>query len=839
MKLTKGFKWAIAAALSVATVAATVSIATAYTIDLNTNSWNAINIISNSGGHFELAENDAIKQARSFTLNVDISDFEASTGPLSARATLEYGSYDSNGSEVKLGKFVKNAAYSGDLTGTLSADNVASGKFWLRAADHAYATVTFHSISFFDASGNCILYGSADSGTSTCKWTFYQLNSPSISVIGNANPDGSYVNSAAVSAKAPIYQLVVTIDNGSDDEACKWNSKYSTVLVKGSETLKTDNITFTEGGNNEYEYSAYIMVNLTDTMNSDKTVKLYSLPVEKTVKLTDKYVVSAPDEPVVVDDSALKATTFEQRTEEGIVSFANAWSGSPVLSGGLELVSDTRPNCRIAKIVDRNEEGTGIQTYFVPVTYTDVNGFDPAVRAEQTVTLVGEADVSQLDVPNGYDNSVSVSDVKIASDYLTGVTLTPPAKTSYTYGETLDLTGGKLTLSYEKSADAEIPLTDSKVSVTGSLSSLGSKAITVTYNAAQGEAKEGADLTETFEVTVNPEKVADPVIAPATSNFTSKLNVTISCATSSAKIFYTTDGSEPTTNSTFYSGAFTVSETTTVKAIAVKENFTDSSVVSATFTKKSSSGGNYNSNTRKPNSNNNTSSSNNPIINGKSQTWGDVANEIGNLPKGGTMVIDLNGNKSVPGSVIQSIADSKAVVTFKVSDKISVIINGADITTVPSAVSFDFSASSTSLSDYHFDVIGGKAEEQLLIQDIGVPATLSLTLDKSCVSKFASIMKLNKTTGRMEFVGVGVVGADGKVLLPVNGKGDYVIIVDTETKMPGDNDNDMKTSSKDASLVLKSIVFGEKIGFFSGDFNGDDSIGAADASDILRSIIGL
>ena len=65
-------------------------------------------------------------------------------------------------------------------------------------------------------------------------------------------------------------------------------------------------------------------------------------------------------------------------------------------------------------------------------------GFAPAVRAEQTVTLPGEADVSKPDVPTCYDNSVSVSGVKIASDYLTGVTLTAPTKTAYTLGKTLD-----------------------------------------------------------------------------------------------------------------------------------------------------------------------------------------------------------------------------------------------------------------------------------------------------------------------------------------------------------------------------------------------------------------
>ena len=50
-KLKKSIKWAIAAVVTVATVATTVSIANAYTIDKDTNSSHEINIINNSNGY--------------------------------------------------------------------------------------------------------------------------------------------------------------------------------------------------------------------------------------------------------------------------------------------------------------------------------------------------------------------------------------------------------------------------------------------------------------------------------------------------------------------------------------------------------------------------------------------------------------------------------------------------------------------------------------------------------------------------------------------------------------------------------------------------------------------
>ena len=86
--------------------------------------------------------------------------------------------------------------------------------------------------------------------------------------------------------------------------------------------------------------------------------------------------------------------------------------------------------------------------------------------------------------------------------------------------------------------------------------------------------------------------VSQGVTAPTFSGntqFTESTQVSMS-GPAGAEIRYTTDGSQPTAESTLYSGPLTLTETTTVKAIAIKDG-QSSAVTSRTYTKVEAGGG--------------------------------------------------------------------------------------------------------------------------------------------------------------------------------------------------------------------------------------------------------
>jgi hypothetical protein len=104
---------------------------------------------------------------------------------------------------------------------------------------------------------------------------------------------------------------------------------------------------------------------------------------------------------------------------------------------------------------------------------------------------------------------------------------------------------------------------------TGSLSTITNYYFNGGYGLYRRSSSSSVSFTESSAVNLEESGyAAEPSISVSVNSAGDGMTVTLSHSVSSAVIYYTTDGSTPTTSSTKYTGPFDVKKTTTVKAIA-------------------------------------------------------------------------------------------------------------------------------------------------------------------------------------------------------------------------------------------------------------------------------
>lgn len=92
------------------------------------------------------------------------------------------------------------------------------------------------------------------------------------------------------------------------------------------------------------------------------------------------------------------------------------------------------------------------------------------------------------------------------------------------------------------------------------------------------------EFSANSQLSIFTPKVKAPTFSPAAGAVAANTNVTISTTTDGATIYYTTDGSDPTTTSSVYSAPITIDAAKTIKAFAVKDGYPDSDIASAAYT---------------------------------------------------------------------------------------------------------------------------------------------------------------------------------------------------------------------------------------------------------------
>ena len=220
-----------------------------------------------------------------------------------------------------------------------------------------------------------------------------------------------------------------------------------------------------------------------------------------------------------------------------------------------------------------------------------------------------------------------------------------------------------------------------------------------------------------------------------------------------------------------------------------------------------------------------------PIINGERKTWTEIAADLGRQ-NGGSATISMSGETTVPAEVIKAIADRRLKVEFVYDSTKSWLIDGAKITTV-SAADFSLFPGSVDTSSLR-GVSGGKYR---ISADI--PAEIRFTFLKRYAGEFANVYKL--VDGKLVFQTCVKLAEDGTAVIPgMSAPGEYAVMVCRYSDRQGDFDNNGVLDIYDAVALLRYSVgleSGENLQLI--DLNGDGMVNCADASMVLRWVVGL
>ncbi len=215
--------------------------------------------------------------------------------------------------------------------------------------------------------------------------------------------------------------------------------------------------------------------------------------------------------------------------------------------------------------------------------YYTTNGTTPTTSSSVysgPITVNVTETIEAIAVATGYSNSaVATATYTIGSAALPAPTFSPAGGT-YSSSQSVTISDATAGTTIYYTTDGTTPTTSSSV-YSGPITVSATE--TIKAIAVKTGSTNSAVATAAYTITAATGLPA-PIFSPAGGTYSTSQSVTISDAISGTTIYYTTDGTTPTTSSTKYSGAITVSTTETIQAIAVETGFANSSVASAAYT---------------------------------------------------------------------------------------------------------------------------------------------------------------------------------------------------------------------------------------------------------------
>ncbi len=221
-----------------------------------------------------------------------------------------------------------------------------------------------------------------------------------------------------------------------------------------------------------------------------------------------------------------------------------------------------------------------------------------------------------------------------------------------------------------------------------------------------------------------------------------------------------------------------------------------------------------------------------PILNGKTMSWSEIASDLSKLEENSKVDIDLNGSAIIPAEVLKQIKDKKISANLNITSYASWIIDGDRIKSDTAYADLSLPAGTSLLKGAR-----GIAGYRFTTGGNNVDAKLRIKFKNEYAGKFANLYFIKD--GGAEFISTAGIAEDGYVTLSgAAAKGEYVVMLCDYSDLPGDVNNDGVLNALDASAILNDIIGNTKCAnALMGDFNIDGHISAKDASAILIHIV--
>ena len=213
--------------------------------------------------------------------------------------------------------------------------------------------------------------------------------------------------------------------------------------------------------------------------------------------------------------------------------------------------------------------------------YYTLDGTTPTTASKvytTALTIANTTTVNTIAAETGYTTSAVATATYTINTPTAAAPVFSPAGGTYTAAQTVTLTGATAGSTIYYTTDGSTPtISSAKYAAPITVST------SETVNAISVATGYGTSAVSSAAYVIAAAKAAAPVFSPAGGTYTAAQTVTLAAATAGSTIYYTTDGSTPTTSSAQYTAPITVSASETLSAIAVASGFGTSAVSSAAY----------------------------------------------------------------------------------------------------------------------------------------------------------------------------------------------------------------------------------------------------------------